>query len=278
VFKGLHAQQSHQARGSDGLEERVVLKRALVPRHPVARRAIGISVLTLLLLSCGAPRPRQDAPGSDHGADHGPTRAAVAPAGSGAHVYRIDADRSELRLLVYRAGPMARFGHNHVLINRALDGTVTLGLPRAASSFSFTVPVADFVVDEPQSREQEGADFPGEIPDDARAGTLRNMQSPALLDAAEFPVITVDSVAVVEAPAGMIATLAIKVAGHESRIDAPFALDGQAQDGDAHTLVASGSMDLTQTALGLKPFSILLGALQVEDSMRLKFKITAVEP
>ncbi len=167
---------------------------------------------------------------------------------------------------------MARFGHNHVLINRALDGTVMLGLPRAASSFSFTVPVADFVVDEPQSRQQEGADFPGEIPDDARSGTLHNMQSPALLDAAEFPVITVDSVAVTEAPAGMIATLAVKVAGHESRIDAPFALEG-----DAHTLVASGSMDLRQSALGLKPFSILLGALQVEDTMRVKFQITAVE-
>jgi hypothetical protein len=277
VFQGLLAQQSHQARGSDGLEERVVLQRALVPQRAVARRAIGISVVTLLLLSCGAPRPRQNAPGTDHGADHGPTRAAVAPAGSGAHVYRIDAERSELRLLVYRAGPMARFGHNHVLINRALDGTVTLGLPRAASSFSFTVPVADFVVDEPQSREQEGADFPGEIPDDARAGTLHNMQSPALLDAAEFPVITVDSVAVAEAPAGMIATVAIKVAGHESRIDAPFALDDDAQGGEAHTLIASGSMDLRQSAVGLTPFSILLGALQVEDTMRLKFKITAVE-
>jgi hypothetical protein len=235
-------------------------------------KAIGVSVLTLVLLSCGAPRPRQNAAGAGHGADHGPPQGAVAQADSGAHVYRIDADRSELRVLVYRAGPMARFGHNHVLINRALDGTVMLGLPRAASSFSFTVPVADFVVDEPQSRQQEGADFPGEIPDDARSGTLHNMQSPALLDAAEFPVITVDSVAVTEAPAGMIATLAVKVAGHESRIDAPFALEG-----DAHTLVASGSMDLRQSALGLKPFSILLGALQVEDTMRVKFQITAVE-
>jgi hypothetical protein len=266
------------------LERPFVLNSPFMFRRPIVRRTLGVGVLTLLLLSCGAPRPRQNAPqGVDHGAAHG----AAAQAAAGAHAYRIDADRSELRVLVYRAGPMARFGHNHVLVNRALDGQVFLKVPRTASSFSFTVPVADFVVDEPQSREQEGADFPGEIPEDARTGTLHNMQSPALLDAAEFPVITVDCVALTEAPDGMIATLAIRVAGHESRLDAPFALEGQppddqaqggdARDGASQTLVASGSMDLRQSALGLTPFSIFLGALQVQDTMRVKFKITAVE-
>jgi len=235
---------------------------------------MGVSVLiTLLLLSCGAPRPRQNEPGTDHG----PTQGAPAPAAPAAHVLRIDAARSELRVLVYRAGPMAHFGHNHVLINRALDGRVMLRDPRTASSFSLTVPVAQFVVDEPQARQQEGSDFPGEIPEDARSGTLHNMQSPALLDTAEFPVIAIDSVALTESDGRMIATVAIKVAGHESQIDAPFTLDGHGQLGDPHTLTASGSMELRQSALGLKPFSILLGALQVEDTMRLKFHITAVE-
>jgi hypothetical protein len=229
---------------------------------------MGVSVLALLLLSCGAPRPRHNEPGTDHGATHG----APAPAAPAAHVLRIDAARSELRVLVYRAGPMAHFGHNHVLINRALEGRVMLRDPRTASSFSLTVPVAEFVVDEPQARQQEGPDFPGEIPEDARSGTLHNMQSPALLDSAEFPVIAIDSVALTESDGRMIATLAIQVAGHESQIEAPLALEG-----DSHALSASGSMELRQSALGLKPFSILLGALQVEDTMRLKFHITAVE-
>jgi hypothetical protein len=251
-------------------------------KRPLMLERLGVGVLALLLLSCGAPRPRQNAPGPDHGPDRVENHGPGAQAAAEAHAYRIDADRSELRVLVYRAGPMARLGHNHVLINRALDGQVILKAPLASSSFSFTVPVADFVVDEPQAREQEGADFPGEIPEDARTGTLHNMQSPALLDAAEFPVITVDSVALTETRDGIIATLAIKVAGHESRIDAPFTVDtkagdGHTQDGQAHALTASGSMDLRQSALGLTPFSILLGALQVQDTMRLKYKITAVE-
>jgi hypothetical protein len=41
-------------------------------------------------------------------------------------------------------------------------------------------------------------------------------------------------------------------------------------------LSATGSLELRQTALGLTPFSLMLGALQVQDQMRLKFRIIAV--
>ncbi len=255
----------------------------IVCRHSMLRKRLGVGVLALALLSCGAPRPRHGPPGADHGPVPGapgpgasgpgsPAPGAPAQAAPGTHVYRIDPEQSELRVLVYRAGPMARFGHNHVLINRALEGRVMLAEPRTASSFSMSVPVAGFVVDEPQARQQEGADFPGEIPDDARSGTLHNMQSAAVLDAADFPVVAVDSVAVTQAAGGMIATVAITLKGQVSRIDAPFELAG-----DSHTLSASGSVELRQSALGLVPFSIFLGALQVEDGLQLKFKITAVE-
>ena len=40
--------------------------------------------------------------------------------------YRVDENQSELRVLVYRAGAMARLGHNHVLVNRALCGAGSL--------------------------------------------------------------------------------------------------------------------------------------------------------
>jgi hypothetical protein len=44
--------------------------------------------------------------------------------------------------------------------------------------------------------------------------------------------------------------------------------------GDAHHFIAAGSMELRQTALGLTPYSLMHGALQVQDAMQLKFKIT----
>ena len=38
--------------------------------------------------------------------------------------YRIDAERSEVLILVYRDGHMAALGHNHVVAVRALSGEV----------------------------------------------------------------------------------------------------------------------------------------------------------
>ncbi len=43
--------------------------------------------------------------------------------------------------------------------------------------------------------------------------------------------------------------------------------------GDAQHLNATGSIDLKQTALGLTPFSLFLGALQVQDSMQISYKV-----
>ncbi len=227
-------------------------------------KCLRVAVLLCLLAACGAPKPRPSAAPL-------PVQSALPQVGAGTHVYRIDGAQSELRILVYRAGPLARLGHNHVMVNRALEGAVNMHSPQSASSFSLRVPVADFVVDDPQSRSAEGADFPGEIPDEAKSGTLRNMLSASLLDAADYPVITVDSIAVEGANGEFSATLAIGVAGHESTIKAPFTLAI-----DEQRLRAMGSMELRQSDLGLTPYSLLMGALQVQDVVRLKFSITAV--
>lgn len=227
-------------------------------------KIFGIAVLAVALSACGAPRPRPPAPPS-------PVRPGVLPTLPAAGHYRIDAARSELLLLVYRAGPMARFGHNHVIVNRALQGSMTLAATATASAFSLTVPTAGFVVDDARLRLEEGPDFADDVPDDAKSGTLRNMLSAAVLDAAAFPSITIDSVAVSAAQGQLTATVAIKLAGHESRIDVPFVLKS-----DARELSATGSLELRQSAVGLTPYSLMLGALQVRDAMRLKFKIVAI--
>ena len=62
------------------------------------------------------------------------------------------------------------------------------------------------------------------------------------------------------------ADLEISAAGHTSRMAVPLSLQG-----DAHHFIAAGSMELRQTALGLTPYSLMHGALQVQDAMQLKF-------
>jgi hypothetical protein len=221
------------------------------------------AVLVLSLAACAARHPRPAAPA----APVLPSLQALPAAGE----YQIDSSASELRLLVYRAGPLANLGHNHVMVNRAVKGVVQIGAGVSASSFSLSMRADGFVIDDAQSRQEEGVDFPGEIPEDAKAGTRRNMLSGAVLNAAEFPDITVKSTSLSGTLNEMSADLEISAAGHTSKISVPLTLQG-----DAHHFIAAGSMELRQTALALSPYSLMHGALQVQDAMQLKFKITVL--
>jgi len=228
-------------------------------------KSLGIAALALLLVSCGAPRPTPVSP------QLAPVPSAPPQAPAAGTVYRIDPAQSELRVLVYRAGPMAGFGHNHVIANRMLVGQIDFAGTASASSFSIAIPVAGFVVDEEELRRQEGADFPGEIPADAKEGTLHNMLSAALLDASQYPVITVRGANITGTNDALTATLTVSVAGHESTLVAPFTLEAA-----AGRLSVAGTLELRQSTLGLAPFSVMMGALQVRDDMRLRFKIVAI--
>jgi polyisoprenoid-binding protein YceI len=230
------------------------------------RSAVG--ALILMLAACGAPRPRPHEPQKPGDAGG----AAMLPASG--ETYRIDEAGSEVRVLVYRAGPLARLGHNHVVVNRALRGEVNLSA--GAGSFWLTLPAASFVVDDAAARHEEGAAFDNAVPDDAKAGTLQNMLSPALLDAADFPAIAVKSTAVTVRPGTqgtgeMSAAVVIEVAGHESTKILPFTLQK-----DSERLTATGSAELRQSDLGLTPYSLMLGALQVQDAITVKFTIVAI--
>jgi hypothetical protein len=233
-------------------------------------KSLGVGVLVLAVAACGAPRPR-----------HGTTQSPAASAGRpeltvGGDVYHVDEAQSELRVLVFRAGPLARFGHNHVMVNRAIRGAVSVADSPGSAVFWLSIPTAAFVVDDAQARAEEGADFEAAVPDDARSGTLQNMLGAAVLDAAEFPLLSVKSVRVSAAqdtaiPGALVAAVTVGVAGHEATIDVPFTLQS-----DSRRLSATGSMQLRQSDLGLTPYSLMLGALQVQDAITVKFKIVAL--
>ena len=165
-------------------------------------KCYGAAGLGLLLCACGAPKPREMKPAP-----------LAPPAVSGAH-YRIDPAQSELKVLVYRAGIAASLGHNHVIVNRALSGWVTVAGAPSAAAFALTVPAADFVVDDAEARSAEGADFSEAVSEDAKAGTAHNMLGAAVLDAADHPAVTVRSLSVTETRGGLEATVAIEAAGH----------------------------------------------------------------
>jgi hypothetical protein len=46
---------------------------------------------------------------------------------------------------------------------------------------------------------------------------------------------------------------------------------------EVHQVTASGTLELRQSTLGLTPYSLLLGALQVQDSLTIKFTLVATD-
>lgn len=180
-------------------------------------------------------------------------------------------EQSELRILVYRSGALSNLGHNHVMLNRMLTGGIKVGTDWAASSFELSLPVSGFIVDDTHARQEEGADFPGEIPQDARSGTLHNMQSEAVLNAAAYKEISVKSLGVRQSAEGIVADMQVQVAGHEGKVSAPFTVARQGQG-----FLATADFELKQSALSMTPYSLMHGALAVKDAMRIKLKLSAV--
>ena len=95
---------------------------------------IAVVLLVLSLSACATLRPRPAA--SPAPAPPSSRLQSLPPSGA----YPVDSQNSELRVLVYRAGPLANFGHNHVLVNRGVSGVVQVGATLAESSFSLQVP------------------------------------------------------------------------------------------------------------------------------------------
>ncbi|MGP0082366.1 MAG: YceI family protein [Steroidobacteraceae bacterium] len=221
-------------------------------------------LIVLWLFGCSAPAGRRTEASTVAQAP----RAAAAPKGPAD--YRIDSARSELRVLVFRAGPMAFLGHDHVILNRALAGWVDPGAGIGSSSFHLEIPVAEFAVDDAAARLSEGPDFAEEIADDAKRGTQHNMLGEALLDAQEFPMIVVRSISVEGSEPALTATVSISAAGHESTQVLPFTLVRTATQ-----LTARADFGLAQSSLGLTPISVMMGALRVQDEIRVKIELVA---
>ncbi len=187
---------------------------------------------------------------------------------TGAAVYRIDPQKSDVRLLVYRDGALSTFGHNHVVSLRDFKGTIHLQPKLGQSRVELEIPVDRLIVDDAALRRLEGEDFANQPSKDDIAATRTNMLGDALLNAKQFPTIKVTGT--VDAKNSAMLDLSVQLVGREIRLTSPCTLK---LEGDQ--LEASGAVDLSHRQLGLKPFSALLGSLRVAEQMKFKYRIRA---
>ena len=218
-------------------------------------------LLGLLLAGCQAtPPPRA--------IDTTRLPAADIPAWPEGREFIVDADASELRIVVQSAGRLARFGHPHVLGGPVLSGRVVLSDDWQTSALELSMQIEDIVLDKPEWRIAEG--FPPELPDGAIEATRENLLSPEVLDAANHPTIQIRSLGLIGPEFQPDLDVRIILRGEQRDLTVPISLD---LNGD--TLIATGRFSFLQSDFGIEPFSALGGALAVGDEVLVRFRVVA---
>jgi hypothetical protein len=204
-----------------------------------------------------------------------PTQSTTAAVRStaGKQALHIDPERTVVTVIVRRAGPLARLGHDHVITSANEWGTVWLAATPADSSFELQLPVEAFAVDLPAARAAAGPEFATPVPDDAREGTRRNLLRSEVLDAVQYPAISLHSVAVEGDWQQSTVRVAIMLKGVEREQEIPVTIEREPD-----RIVARGSLQLKQTDHGMTPFSVGGGAIQVADTLEIRFEISASAP
>ena len=198
-----------------------------------------------------------------------PPAPASAAASPGGKRYIVDPQASEIRLLVYRDGPMARVGHNHVIVVR-VRGEFRVSDTATASGFSIEIPVESLQVDAPASRAEEGDEFAATVSDQARKGTRDNMLGADVLDAAHYPLIRIESDTLLGPRWNPDVNARITVRGKTSALKFPAAVFEQ-----AGSLTVIAAFRVLQSELGMQPYSILGGAVTVRDAIDVRVRLVA---
>ncbi len=217
-----------------------------------------IAVLAALLTACAPrivapPGPEKGAPVDFPEAYYRQLRTEGKP------VFRVDPARSLVVIEVRRGGSFAQLGHDHVVASHDVAGAIAPDEGRA----DFYVPLDKLVVDEPALRTRAGFD-PQPDADDI-AGTRHNMLT-KVLDTQRYPfaLIGVDGF-----PAG------------DGQIRAAMTLHGTTRSvgaiarmqKTADEVAVTGTLAIEQTAFGITPFSILNGAVAVQDRVNITFEL-----
>lgn len=179
----------------------------------------------------------------------------------GRRVMRIDSNRSLVTIIARRGGALARLGHDHVVASHDVRGYVDVDVGRA----DLYVALDRLAVDEPNFRAEAGLTIQPSL--EAVEGTRRNMLE-KVLDAQQFPFALIRVIR--DTTGGPMLQVTITLHGTGKTFEVPAQIENLV-DG----IRISGQMAFNQTDFGMTPFSVLGGAIQVQDRLDLRFKIYA---
>ena len=181
----------------------------------------------------------------------------------GKPLFRVDPAHSLVVIEVRRGGSLAQFGHDHVIASHDVAGYIAADGGRA----DLYVPLDALVVDEPALRAEAGFDTqpsPADI-----AGTRRNMLERVLeTDRHPYALIAVDDG--MARGSGEQLQVAVTLHGTTRIVDATAQVENTADE-----ISVTGTIAVDQSQFGIAPFSILGGAIAVQDRVNITFRIRA---
>lgn len=182
-------------------------------------------------------------------------------AAQGQQVLRVDPARSRIALTVRRGGTLARLGHDHVVASQDLQGYVAPAQGRA----DLYLALDSLTVDDAALRAEAGLDTQPSADD--IAGTRANMLE-KVLQTAQFPFALIQVRADPAAAGDLAVDLTLRGVTRRFSVPARMALE-------RNGLQVQGTLAFDQSSFGIVPFSVLGGALQVQDRVELRFDVRA---
>ena len=191
------------------------------------------------------------------------------PPGEG-RVFWIDGQASEVHVFVWRGGPLAGEGHNHVMRVAKMDGAAFLpnDMLKHQLRFDIVFPVSGIEVDPPELRHELGGAFDSGITSEGARGTREHMLGTGVLDAQHFPTIGLSVTQAYGEPPKMALDIQISLHGLQRHRMVPVTISRD--DGEIRV---SGSFVIEQSDFGIKPFSALEGALYIQDPIMIQFNV-----
>jgi len=172
----------------------------------------------------------------------------------------IDSAQSLIAVTVRRGGLLARLGHDHLVASRHITGTVSPKQNRADFQFRLD----QLTVDEAELRIAAGLEKQPSA--DAIDGTRNNMLT-RVLDAERYPLVAVHAE---RGAAGQPLQVAITLHG----VTRNMAIPTEIREANG-IMTVTGSVNLKQSDFGITPFSVMAGALAVQDPLELRFTLVA---
>ena len=231
------------------------------PKMAVLRKPLAAFILAAVLSAC-TPQLERPPAVAGHPPGNFPEQFYAQAILRHQPVFRIDPARSLVVIEARRGGSLARVGHDHVVASHDVQGYVAPDAGRA----DLYVELDRLVVDEQPLRTEAGFDtHPSQEDID---GTRTNMLK--VLQAERYPFALVGATRADAGSGDSKMNVSVTLHGMSRVYPVPLKVDASAEE-----VQVTGRLVLNQTDFGIVPLSILGGAVQVQDEVRMRFEIRA---